>query len=200
VGDSLLVAMSLIGIDLGSRWAGTTAVAILHEGRVSIHQSEKGKDADAFLSQVIQEYAPAIVAMDAPLSLPGVYRGLEGFSDYHYRRCDKQCSAMSPMFLGGLTARAIQLAERWKTEGILVVESYPKMQAERLGLSEPGYKKTLEAIEPIRQKLEDEIQFSIPTLNNWHQTDAVLALIGAWRFSENKHISYGVDHEGLIII
>ena len=192
--------MTLIGIDLGSRWAGTTAGAILHEGRVSIHQSGKGKDADAFLSQVIQEYPPDMVAMDAPLSLPGVYRGMEGFSDYHYRICDKQCSAMSPMFLGGLTARAIQLAEKWKAEGIQVIESYPKMQAERLGLVKQDYKKNSEVIEPIRQKLEDEIQFSIPTLNNWHQVDALLALLGALRFSENKHISYGVDREGLIII
>lgn len=38
---------------------------------------------------------------------------------------DRQAKDMSPMFLGGLTARAIALSKEWRKLGIAVHEAYP---------------------------------------------------------------------------
>jgi hypothetical protein len=97
----------ILSIDYGSKLAGTTAVCFEKNNQLHLAQSVKKQDADAWLRQLISTKKPAAVYIDAPLSLPGVYRG-EG-SDYFYRAGDRAVGAMSPMFLGGLTARAMQL-------------------------------------------------------------------------------------------
>ena len=42
-----------IGIDYGSKLAGTTVICYKKEGRLQLLQSEKKSDADAFVSQFI---------------------------------------------------------------------------------------------------------------------------------------------------
>ncbi len=65
----------LIGIDYGSKLAGTTALAYLSPTGVAIPlQSTAKKDADAFILQHLESLPPHQVFIDAPLSLPGKYR------------------------------------------------------------------------------------------------------------------------------
>jgi uncharacterized protein len=117
------VSIDFIGIDFGAKAAGTTAICHRERGLFHFQRSAKGDDADAWLLERVCSMAPQAVYMDAPLSLPGAYfcKG----NDHFFRKADRLVGGMSPMFLGGLTARAIRLAEAWRKEGIEVHEVYP---------------------------------------------------------------------------
>ena len=111
------------GIDYGSKLAGTTVICFDENEKLNFRQSEKKQDADAFLEKLISEKQPDSVFIDAPLSLPNAYFG-KG-EDYFYRKCDREVGGMSPMFLGGLTARAIKLKSKSETPECPFYEIYP---------------------------------------------------------------------------
>lgn len=195
---------SICGIDYGSRLAGTTVIAIGDSATkiVSFQQSKPKQDADAFLLEIIQERRPAAVFIDAPLSLPGVYGQIAGCEDYFYRAADKALQAMSPMFLGGLTARAMRLKNLLEKTGIVVCETYPAAQAWRLELQKLGYKQSVESIGQVLafvQLLFPSWVFESDFLS-WHQIDALLAWIAAHRFAQNEVLTYGDEKEGLIYV
>jgi len=187
----------VVGIDYGSKLAGTTVLAIFDEStkRTLLRQSSKKQDADAFVLSILREHPADIVGIDAPLSLPGIYKELEGNHDFHYRAADRQAKAMSPMFLGGLTARAMKLASEIQAT---TIEVYPKLSAERYQLQEQGYKGDTEAIAPCLMTLVErtELPFDGLSIENWHQFDALLALDIAWRYHNNLADHYGDAKEG----
>lgn len=199
--------MRLCGVDYGSKLAGTTVVCTLDgpAGGVRFQGSAPKADADAFLLDCLRQSRPALVFLDAPLSLPGVYRGLPGCTDYFYREADRQLAAMSPMFLGGLTARAMQLKAALERDGLPVHETYPAAQARRLNLHPEGYKKDPAAIGPVlghigRQHPGLFSQTQITGVASWHHVDALLALLAAVRFTQSEHLVYGNGLEGEIIV
>lgn len=112
-----------IGIDFGARHSGNTVFCRRERGLFVFERVAKGEDNDVWLERRVLELAPCAVYIDAPLSLPGAYFGRG--SDHFYREADRLAGGMSPMFLGGLTARAIRLAEHWRSAGIAVHEAYP---------------------------------------------------------------------------
>ena len=190
------------GIDYGSKLAGTTVLACGNtENRtVSVYESKPRQDADLFLLETIRKLQIRMVFLDAPLSLPGIYRALPGCSDYFYRAADRTVQAMSPMFLGGLTARAIRLRDLLTAEGVAVFETYPSAQSRRMQLHEWEYKKSKTAIARVLERLQilvPEWTFP-PSVNSWHEMDALLALIGAYRFSQGIHEQAGNETEGMI--
>ena len=130
-----------LGIDYGSKTSGFTAAASYSStGTVQVYQSAKGKDADAWLLNLINDLKPKNVAIDAPLSLPGVFIDPSAFNNYNYRACDGITGAMSPMFLGGLTARAMQLSAKLKALKIeSCSETDPNMVCGTLGLNLTRY-------------------------------------------------------------
>ena len=193
---------SICGIDYGSKLAGTTVIATgdWQTKIVSFQQSKPKQDADAFLLRIIREMQPATVFIDAPLSLPGVYTQLPGCDDYFYRAADKTLHAMSPMFLGGLTARAMRLKSVVEKTGAAVYETYPAAQAQRLELGKLGYKHSASNIGQVLASLE--VLFPEWTLEgdfaSWHIVDALLAWLAAFRFQGNESVAYGDQKEGLI--
>ncbi len=197
--------MQICGIDYGSKLAGTTAFALLDTdtNKISIAISEKKKDADAFVTHLVLEKQPDLIFIDAPLSLPKVYANLkdpqEENPDFFYRAGDKMLGAMSPLFLGGLTARAMRLVH---TLGqFKFYETYPAWQARRLELKALHYKKELTHLPQVKDKiLQYYPEWQIPTLNSWHELDAVLALVGAWRFVNNEQEVFGNEEEGAIYV
>lgn len=194
---------SLAAIDYGSKLAGTTALALWPgQGDVALLQSSKKQDADIFLQKILQEVAPDILAWDAPLSLPGVYRGLPGCTDYFYRAGDRAVQAMSPMFLGGLTARAMRLCANLQLPNTQVLEAYPGGLARLLALPKERYKQKETAPSELLPLLQAAFppEIILPTPRNWHQFDALLALLTGWRFTQGLTMSYGDPAEGLIWI
>lgn len=194
-----MLTESIVGIDLGSQLAGTTVLAT--GVPVRFYPSVKKKNADTFILETLKNLPVSTVYLDAPLSLPGVYRPLPGFTDYFYRQGDRELQAMSPMFLGGLTARAIRLKDTLEAQGIKVYEAYPAPLAKLWGLPELGYKKQKSHIQEISNKLRNDLPFPIPDakdLLDWHHVDALLALAIGYRHQTGQAQSYGNELEGMI--
>lgn len=189
-----LETLPFIAVDYGSKLAGTTVICFAKNGQLHFLQSEKKKDADVFLIEKIQALNPEKIFMDAPLSLPGVYSN-KG-DDYFYRQCDRAVNAMSPMFLGGLTARAMKL--RAGFPNLPFYEIYPAHLVRVLFPKNKFYKKDLTAFsEILKNKLP--INFILPPVN-WHQVDAILAWLSGWRFEQQKAILFGDKKEGIICV
>ncbi len=185
-----------IGIDLGARSSGNTALCRRERGLFVFERSEKGADGDAWLDERIAALRPQAIYIDAPLSLPGAYFGRG--SDHFFRTADVQARGMSPMFLGGLTARAIRFAERWRAQGMAVHEVYPAALIRRAW--EHLHIATGRAIP--RHKLRIMAGMCMlppPTPADRHEADAWLCWVIGHRHRAGKAIVFGVPEEGLIL-
>lgn len=192
----------IAGIDYGSKLAGTTVIAYIEaQADICLVQSEKKADADAMILDWIKKTRPRSIFIDAPLSLPGIYSSLPDCKDYFYRKADRELKGMSPMFLGGLTARAMQLKDQMQKLGVQVKEVYPGGLARQLDFPSDQYKKEKTHIPTIAQKILTLLPpATAPDLNNWHQVDALLALLSGYRFQKGAHLICGDPFEGEIII
>lgn len=174
-------------------------MALRVDRKVELQASQKKQDADQMILDYCAEQQPRYVFLDAPLSLPGVYLDQKGLSDFFYREADLALKAMSPMFLGGLTARAMRLSNQLQLAGIEVIEIYPAALARLLDLHAMGYKKKgkpEEVFHYLIQLFSWEIK---PTEKiSWHLVDALLAARSGERYLEGKANSYGNEVEGMI--
>jgi len=189
--------MKWVGIDFGSNLAGTTAICFEREGRLHILQSDKKASADEFLEKFLLQFTGLNIFIDAPLSLPQAYYSTG--QDYFYRACDREVNSMSPMFIGGLTARAIRLLKRMAHHQFL--ECYPAELVRLLGLKEFYMKKNNSGLERFHLELVNQYELTIEKeLENWHQADALLCWVTGKRHSMNSHETFGQPEEGLIIV
>jgi len=204
---------NLYGIDYGAKLAGTTVVAWIEGGKVHFSNSAKKQDADRFLLDFFGGRPPAKIFIDAPLSLPEVYAtGTANFPapqesvgrgevpDFHYRACDRELGAMSPMFLGGLTARAMKLAFMLRGRGHEVRETYPGGLARHLELDKYEYKRNKEAIPTCLPAILDIFGqgVQIAEIATWHHFDALLSMASGLRFSRGEALQAG-NNNGLIV-
>jgi uncharacterized protein len=196
--------MILAGIDYGSKMAGTTVLCVYSATTTPLqwYTSAKNQDADEFLMEHLMELRPDLVMLDAPLSLPGIYKQPDQYSDYFYRKCDRILQGMSPMFLGGLTARAIKLKDQLAEAKIRCQETYPACQASRLELVDLGYKHQTSSIRPVLDKILDiaPVTTEPGELTSWHHIDALLALMAAINFKNHKSQLVGDPNEGVIYL
>lgn len=183
----------IVGIDYGAKLSGNTVLAYLYENKVCFEQVEKKINADNWLITKLKEYNFESVYLDVPLSLPNAYLG-KG-NNFHYRECDKETKAMSPMFLGGLTARAMSLSNQLSK--INFYEVYPA-HFQRTMINSVHYKKNIEWFLTDYFKKFDSTLNSNP--QDWHQVDALLALTSGMLHQRNEHITIGNPNEGIIII
>ena len=195
---------SIAGIDLGKKLAGTTVISYVTESStMAWAQASKNEDADAFIRSFLKSLPVKALFMDAPLSLPGVYRFGKPYEDYFYRKGDRALGAMSPMFLAGLTARAIRLKDQLEAEiGLTVYEAYPKALAQILALQSLDYKGQKAAIPNATSYVANEAGLTASThrLPDWHHVDALLALTTGLRWLRNDHQVWGNEEEGAIFI
>lgn len=194
--------MNIAGIDYGSKLAGTSVIAYFQNGKVQLLQSAKKQDADKFILEQIANLGIEKVFLDAPLSLPAVYKNIAEYDDFFYRKADKLLKGMSPMFLGGLTARAMRLKQILEQKNIEVREIYPAQVARMLDLKDLHYKKQTQYITGVCQHLLSVLpfEFEVKSFKNWHQVDALLALYSAWRFERQEHELFGDLEEGQIVV
>ncbi len=194
------ISQTIIGIDYGSKLAGTTVIARSENGVVQFTQSEKKKDADQFILTQLASEAPALIFLDAPLSLPGAYFGRG--TDFFYRVADRSLKAMSPMFLGGLTARAMRLTQQLTELGHQVIEVYPGGLARQLNLPKDQYKKQKVHLPTVLELITNQIpiKFVETDLISWHHFDALLACWTGWRYNNGKAENFGEPAEGEIWI
>ena len=193
-------SQTIIGIDYGSKLAGTTVIARAENRTVHFAQSQKKKDADQFILNQLESEPPTLIFLDAPLSLPDAYFGRG--TDYFYRSADRALKAMSPMFLGGLTARAMRLKQQLTDRGHQVIEVYPGGLARQIGLPKDQYKKQKVHLLPVLELITTQIpiKFVKTELITWHHVDALLACWTGWRYHEGTALSFGKKEEGEIWI
>lgn len=188
------------GIDYGSKMAGTTVITYDKDGILHQIASQKKQDADKLILAAAVELKPTAVYIDAPLSLPGAYFG-KG-NDYFYRKADKELNAMSPMFLGGLTARAMRLKKELEEKNIKVFETYPGALVRSAPILNGCYqKKDKKSVPVFLEKMEAHL-YSIKTddiISNYHQIDSILAWHSGWRHLNGESEVIGVMEEGQII-
>lgn len=186
----------ICGIDFGSRKAGTTAICWYHQ-QLQLASVKKGDDADRFLVEWVETMQPSYVFIDAPLSIPSAIIG-KG-NDYMYRQCDRDLHAMSPMFLGGLTARAIRLKDLWQAQGVPVYEVYPGgcVRNSYASLMQ-FYKKDIQAFVSRFFEMLPYVHGTNFSPANWHEVDAILAWEIGSRYLKNRAQVVGLPEEGLI--
>ena len=183
-----------LGIDYGSKLAGTTSICFLQDGKLHFKQSSLKEDADQMISKFVQSHPVSKIFIDAPLSLPPAYLGIG--DDFFFRACDKELSAMSPMFLGGLTARAMKLKSELESPTCTFIEIYPTIRGKVLSET---YKKDKLNIETYLSILLNHVDVPFEDApKNWHQIDSVLAWLIGKDFNDDKATSHGLEKEGLI--
>ena len=195
----------IYGIDYGSKLAGTTVIAKWDRESdlpLQFAASRRKSDADTFLKTEFLRDRPTHIFIDAPLSLPGVYRELPGYDDHFYRVGDRKLKAMSPMFLGGLTARAMQLTRFFREQDCTVYETYPAALARHHHLQELNYKKQLGYLPDVINALRARapIPFQPGDLRDWHHVDAYLTIWSAHRFFAQEALVIGDAIEGVIVV
>lgn len=195
--------INIAGIDFGSLYAGTTAVCVgSNHNNLQIFTSPKKQHADDFILSLVEKHQVKIVAIDAPLSLPAALLNSNLSGDYLYRNADKALNAMSPLFLGTYTARAIKLKDLLALQNVKVIETYPAAFIKHFGLNQ-WYNKKQKAINvELLNWLDNEykLNYLLDSISNTHQLDAVFCWLSAWRFKHNNNLSFGNMSEGIIII
>lgn len=186
-----------VGIDYGSKMAGTTAICYHQDSQLHILQSEKKQDADAFISQFLQTHVVENLYLDAPLSLPDAY--FNKGEDFFYRACDRETKAMSPMFLGGLTARAMKLKSMHPDVNFF--ECYPAYLVKKVLSLGVNYLKKEKYNSELETILCKKYNLSLKQgLENWHQLDALCCWLTGLRHLNKLHLELGNESEGQIII
>ncbi len=202
-----------LGIDFGAKRSGTTALVHNREDRLTVLRCAKNEDADAFLERSVAALSggeAAAIYIDAPLSLPRVLHGLSAdgptdaqadpaMADWFFRAADRALGAMSPMFLGGLSARAMKLAWTWRREGHTVVETWPRGMVRLLELE--GYRaKDRGAVQGFLERHAALLGLPqpLPALRDQHELDAVLAWASGLRHRRGIGSAFGEPDEGLI--
>jgi predicted nuclease with RNAse H fold len=189
----MLALKEHMGVDYGAKLAGTTAACWLEGEQLQTETSEKKEDADAFLERLFNKKSIRTVYIDAPLSLPEAYRGQD--EDFFFREADRQLQAMSPMFLGGLTARAMKLKS--SRSELRFYETYPRQLVRELNL-EKHYRKNLDMFLKTFSPL---LPLPLNMLHtSWHCVDSVLAWYSGFRHRNGLALAHGKADEGLIWI
>jgi predicted nuclease with RNAse H fold len=199
--------MRVVGVDFGAKLSGTTSICFVEDNTVKFLTSKKGENSDEFILNHLKNINPEIIGIDAPLSIPAAYQLGSASNDFSFRLADRQLHAMSPMFLGGLTARAVSLAVTLRAQGIEVIEVYPRAFVRLLTEHEELYvrlKRTKDPVgmESLAEKVTTKFNFGlhITTPGNWHEFDSMLAFLSAVRFKQGEAARYGDPEEGLIYV
>jgi predicted nuclease with RNAse H fold len=121
-------ALAVLGVDLAGSPRRPTGICILCGMRASTQIAFTDEE----ILDVVQQAQPAIVSVDAPLSLPAGRQTIHDSSGGHFRDCDlelrKRGIRFFPVTLGPmrmLTERGIALKAKIEKMGFRVVECYP---------------------------------------------------------------------------
>jgi predicted nuclease with RNAse H fold len=145
--------------------------------------------------------SPAVVAIDAPLSLPPGRKSLEERIGPHLRQCDRELLNRGirffPVTLGPmrkLTTRGIQLKHRLENAGLRAIEAYPGGAQDVLGI--PRKHKGLDL---LRHGLEGLGIDGLSSAMSDHELDAVTCAYVGKLFVERQAEIYGDSESGIVM-
>ena len=189
--------MLIVGLDLAGVETRPTGFCILKgtKAETSIVYTD-----DDILTKTTQNN-PAVVAIDAPLSLPAGRTSIEERTNTHFRECDKELLERGikffPVTLGPmrkLTTRGISLSKKLGANHIKVIEVYPGGAQDILGI--PRKQQGLEKLKSGLEKL------GIKGLNKQmsdHELDAVTCAFVGKLYVEGKSVTYGTPEQAIIM-
>ncbi len=189
--------MKIVGLDLAGVEHRPTGYCLL-TGRQA-ETSLLYKDAEILTK--IGEVQPAVVAIDAPLSLPPGRKSIEERTGNHLRECDRELLKRGikffPVTLGPmrkLTQRGINPRQILDGKGFAANRSLPRRRSRRFGnTSKTKRPRQAEAglgklgIKDLKNQLSD------------HELDTVTCAYVGKLFLEDKAVTYGAPNQGIVM-
>ncbi len=127
----------VVGVDLAGSPRRPTGVCVLRGLRAQTHVLYS----DDEILALVREARPALVPIDAPLTLPAGRRTIHDRNKEHYRRCDRELQRRGlrffPITLGpmrALTERGMKLRAEIEAMGFRAVECFPGAAQDVWGL------------------------------------------------------------------
>jgi len=189
--------MLIVGLDLAGVETRPTGLCVLKGMKAETCLVYK----DDEILKSVEESKPAIVAIDAPLSLPAGRKTIEQRANVHLRECDKELLRRGikffPVTLGPmrkLTSRGINLRRTLEDKHFRVIEVYPGGAQDVLGIP-----RKQQGLERLRTGLEKQ---GIRGLNNRmsdHELDAVTCAFVGRLWLERKSITYGTPEQAIVM-
>jgi hypothetical protein len=156
---------------------------------------------DQEILRIVGKLKPAVVAVDAPLSLPPGRKTLEERTNIHLRESDRELLRMGikffPITLGPmrkLTMRGIKLRGVLENLGFKVIEAYPGGAQDVMGIPRKQH-----GLDRLKEGLEG---LGIRGLNNGlsdHELDAATCAYVGKLFLEGKSVAYGPKDDAIIM-
>ena len=188
----------MIGIDLAGSEKRPSGICILIGDKINTFLLYTDEE----ILNEVRKYKNALIAIDAPLTLPRGRKSIDQRCDIHFRECDKELLRRRikffPITLGpmrALTKRGMKLKEAFEKEGFEVIEVFPGGAQDILGIprKSKGKEKLLEGLKRLglkgfRKGITD------------HELDAITAAYVGKLYLEGKYEAYGDPKEGLIIM
>lgn len=161
-----------------------------------------GDDAD--IVEAVRDAGPALVGIDAPLSLPRGRPSLESRGPPHFRQCDEELRALGirffPLTLGPmrlLTARGLRLAERLRKDGYPVIETYPGGAQDVLGLPRKSVGEAALTRALVRFGFRGRLERELLTHD---ELDAMLCAYTAREHRRGRSLVLGDPAEGELVL
>ncbi len=191
----------VVGLDLAGspkRDTGACVMAGPRRLRAAVLHSDRE------ILEFVRSARPALVVIDAPLSLPRGRRSIEDRSGPHLRECDRELLRRRvpffPLTLGPmrmLTVRGMVLAQELSSLGIPVLEGYPGGAQDLLGWprKKAGVKVLQRRIR--RAGLGGDLDRRPLTHD---ELDAVTIAFVGWNFRKGVGLLIGDPTEGLMLL
>ena len=179
----------IIGIDLAGTETNPTGLAVWKTKTVSTCHVYKDQE----ILESLQNLKQALVAIDAPLSLPK-----EGITRIADRQMQKRgYPVFPPRFpaMEKLTLRAIKLTQKIKREELEIIEVHPASTRKALKMPTKDWKKIQTIF--IRMGLEGNLKTRVLSP---HEIDAVTAALTGHLYLEGKTELIGNEKEGYIVV
>ena len=196
---------TVIGIDLTGSAKKPSGFCVMQNARAVTYRVREDED----ILTLIQKFKPDLISMDSPLSLPSgrisPFDDDPGRSEYGINRsCEKLLAARGirsypPLIqsMQKLTQRGIALADRLRSLGYTVIESYPGGAQDILGI--PRKKKGIDLL--VAGLSNFGILGNYVDGNASHdELDAITSALVGLFYLDGKYEALGSEQEGFLII
>lgn len=180
-----MICVKIIGVDLAGRPTNPSGFALLSNRKISTRLVYSDKE----IVELCTRESPALIAIDAPLSLPmrGNLRTADG------ELIKRGLRVFPPTFAGmrSLTERGIKLATELRTKNLQVIEIHPRTSG-ILFFKTPDRGRWVTKLRKKGVKLKESV--------SKHEIDAAMAALTGALHLQKKTEEVGDAKEGTIII
>lgn len=188
-----------VGIDLAGVSHRSTGIATMQTDMRRAEHTIKHTDEE--ILDYVCTRRPAIIVIDAPLSMPKGRTSLETISNVHFRECDRELARRHvkffPITLGPmrkLTARGIKIAGLLREAEFSVFEGYPGGAQDILEIPRKG-----ESVAALAQGLRS-LGLEFDDKASHDELDAITCAYVGLLHLKGKSELIGAENEGQIVL